>query len=95
LTGCASGIGRHLAGVLAVQGHRLLVTDTNQEALTAHATAMDWNPEQVLVRRLDVRNVEEWRTLIDLALTTWGRLDILNSDDRRYRTVDPEQSAQR
>ena len=37
LTGAASGIGRHLAGVLAGLGDRVLATDVNSEALKAAA----------------------------------------------------------
>lgn len=77
LTGCASGIGRHLAGVLAAQGHNLIVTDINEKALQSHAAAMGWEQERVLVRRLDVRAVEEWRRIVDLAVEKWERLDVL------------------
>lgn len=77
LTGCASGIGQHLAGVLAAQGHRLIVTDINEEGLRAYAQERAWSDQQVLVRRLDVRDATAWPALIELAVSTWGRLDVL------------------
>ena len=39
LTGCASGMGRHLTGVLLKLGHRVAATDVNETGLRAAAAA--------------------------------------------------------
>lgn len=77
LTGCASGIGRHLAGVLASRGHRLILTDIDEEALRELADAQGWKAPRVQVRRLDVSSAEDWSKVITLAVSSWGRLDVL------------------
>jgi 3-oxoacyl-[acyl-carrier protein] reductase len=77
LTGCASGIGRHLVDVLAQRGHYLIATDINLQALQAYAVQAGWNPERVLVHQLDVREAAAWEKIIKLAIDTWGCLDVL------------------
>ncbi|MBA2663990.1 MAG: SDR family oxidoreductase [Bradymonadaceae bacterium] len=77
LTGCASGIGRHMAIVLANKGHRLVCTDINIEALEALGEQEDWDPSQVVVRKLDVRQAQDWKYAIDEAVRLWGKLDVL------------------
>lgn len=77
LTGCASGIGRHLAGALARAGHRVLATDLNEAGLVQQAREGGWSPSQVLLRRLDVRDAAEWDSTLELARTHWGRIDVL------------------
>ncbi len=77
LTGCASGIGRHMAGVLAKQGHKLILTDINREALNELVKELSVSSEQLKVCRLDVRDLEAWTEVCDQAVTTWGHLDVL------------------
>ncbi len=77
LTGCASGIGQHLATVLAGQGHNLLATDYNLSALNTYASKVGWLPSQVILRQLDVRDPAEWEATIRQATEAWGRVDVL------------------
>lgn len=77
LTGCASGIGCHLAKILAADGHRLVCTDINLEALEALAEQCQWDDSRVLVRKLDVRQPEAWKRTIDDALRRFDRVDVL------------------
>ncbi|MFU8806670.1 MAG: SDR family oxidoreductase [Bradymonadaceae bacterium] len=77
LTGCASGIGCHLARVLAEDGHRLVCTDINIDALEACAEANGWDHSKVLVRKLDVRQPLEWKQTLDEAVKRFGRIDVL------------------
>lgn len=77
LTGCASGIGRHLAGVLAAQGHRLLLTDLNLPGLHEAAQQAGWDPTRTALRQLDVRDAAAWNGALDAAIERWGRLDVL------------------
>ncbi|MBI4208257.1 MAG: SDR family oxidoreductase [Deltaproteobacteria bacterium] len=77
LTGAASGIGLHLAGVFASRGYPLLVTDIHEQILQEQAEKLHWRSPQVLIQKLDVRDREQWKQTIDLAVQTWGRVDIL------------------
>lgn len=77
LTGCASGIGQHLADVLIAQGHRVLATDINLAALEEHARTQDWPTERTRVRRLDVRDAAAWAEVLQEAVSTFGSVDVL------------------
>lgn len=77
ITGAASGIGRHLAEVLAAKNHRLLLADVNEAGLAALVQARQWPADRVVCRSLDVRNAAQWQAMIDLAVGQWGRLDVL------------------
>lgn len=77
LTGAASGIGRHLCGVLAGRGDRVLATDVNAEALEAAAAADKWPPGLVRTQRLDIRSREQWEAALAAALAAFGRVDVL------------------
>jgi 3-oxoacyl-[acyl-carrier protein] reductase len=77
LTGAASGIGRHLAGRLLEEGHRLLATDADEGRLRAAARDEAWPSERLRLRVHDVRDAPAWPEVVDLALRTWGRLDVM------------------
>lgn len=77
LTGCASGIGLHLTGVLAGRGHRLVATDVDAAALSERARERGWDPAQVLLRQLDVRSAEAWEEALDAAERDLGAVDVV------------------
>lgn len=77
LTGCASGIGRHLADVLVARGENVLATDINLEALEAYARMRGWSDARVLLRQLDVRQASAWEALFQQAISTFGSVDVL------------------
>ncbi len=77
LTGCASGIGRHLAGALSARGHRILATDLDEEALGREAEARRWDRDRVGLHRLDVRREEDWEAALDAAASAFGRVDVV------------------
>lgn len=77
LTGCASGIGRHLTRALSNLGHQVLATDVNEEGLSTAAKADGWSDALVHRRRLDVRDGADWQRALDQALADFGRLDVL------------------
>ena len=74
LTGCANGIGRHLATVFYQRGDAVVITDVDEAGI--HNLTAAWDPDRVLVARLDVRNLANWRQIIDQTLARWGRIDI-------------------
>jgi 3-oxoacyl-[acyl-carrier protein] reductase len=77
LTGCASGIGRHLTGALAREGHRLIATDLDEVALAGAAEHEGWSHERVHRRKLDVRSEAEWESVMEAAESQLGGLDVL------------------
>lgn len=82
LTGCASGIGRHLAGALAGRGHRILATDLDDAALGRAADEGGWGAgghsrPAVMTRRLDVRSETDWDSAIAAAVEAWGVIDVV------------------
>lgn len=78
LTGCASGIGRHLTDVLAAQGHTVFATDLDEPAMRAHAEQSGlWPADRVHIRQLDVRDHLAWSTAFAEAVRTMGAVDVL------------------
>ena len=77
ITGCASGIGRHLADVALARGHRVLATDVNFEALVDHAAEAPWPEERARLGELDACNPDDWERLIGIAESEWGALDVV------------------
>lgn len=77
LTGCASGIGRHLAATLSDRGHRILATDLDEKALTAEAERRGWRADRVLLRKLDVRSEEDWDAALEAAIAGFGGVDVV------------------
>jgi NAD(P)-dependent dehydrogenase (short-subunit alcohol dehydrogenase family) len=76
LTGCASGIGRHLVGALAARGHRVVATDIDEARLAECEKADGWPEERVLRQGLDVRSEADWEAALDAA-EPWGGADVL------------------
>jgi 3-oxoacyl-[acyl-carrier protein] reductase len=75
VTGAASGIGRHWAGVLAARPDefRLVLADANEDGLRAA-----FEPREGLVlRAFDVRSPEAWQAVTDETISGFGRIDYL------------------
>lgn len=77
ITGSASGIGRHLTGVFAKNGYRVIATDININALRESAVENQWDSSGVILEELDVRVPGQWKSVIYRAVKEWGRIDIL------------------
>jgi NADP-dependent 3-hydroxy acid dehydrogenase YdfG len=76
ITGCGSGIARHLTTVLSRQGYRILATDVRVDALEKSAKDLGWDAERVHLKKLDVREADDWRAAIAAVVEAWGRLDV-------------------
>jgi len=77
ITGCASGIGKHLVGALSRRGFRVVATDVDLVTLEKKAVEETWDKENVRLGKLDVRNEEEWEAALDLAEREFGGLDVV------------------
>ncbi|MFA6240842.1 MAG: SDR family oxidoreductase [Candidatus Hydrogenedentales bacterium] len=76
MTGCASGIGRHVADLLLARGERVYATDVNVDAMTEYALKTGWPKERVRMDKLDVRNVEAWDEVFGRAVEQFGKIDV-------------------
>ncbi len=74
ITGCGSGIGRHLARVFYQEGARVAISDLREETMDYVA---DWESERYLRQKLDVRLWSDWERAIQATLDKWGRIDVL------------------
>lgn len=77
ITGCASGIGKHMAGVMARAGATVVLTDVEEAGLAATAQALGGVGSTVRVHRLDVSKAEQWESVITSTISDFGRIDIL------------------
>ena len=75
ITGAASGIGKHWAGVLAKRPdeYRLALADINESGLRAAFS----ESQALRLHRLDVRSPEGWQALIRDTLQAYGHIDYL------------------
>lgn len=77
LTGCASGIGRHLTGALLRRGAAVHATDLHLDALRAAAAEDGWDRERADLHALDVRSAAQWEARVAEAAARHGRIDVL------------------
>ena len=76
LTGCASGMGRHMTTVFLRQGHRVVATDVAVERLEQASIDEGWDPSRVRLFKLDVTNYDEWQEVFSKAVQEWGGIDV-------------------
>jgi 3(or 17)beta-hydroxysteroid dehydrogenase len=74
VTGAASGIGRACARRLAAEGARVIAADRDEVGVRAVAEALG-PPHLACV--LDVTDEAAWKSAVDLAVATFGRVDVL------------------
>lgn len=74
ITGCSSGFGRALAEAVLKQGGSLLATAREPEQL--HALIEPY-PKTAKAVRLDVTSSQDIQAAVDLAIATFGRIDVL------------------
>ncbi|MFC9707677.1 SDR family oxidoreductase [Paenibacillus sp. NPDC056933] len=77
ITGASSGIGEATARVLAEQGAHVVIGARRLERLEALATAIRSEGGSVEYQSLDVTELEEMKAIVELALTRFGRLDVI------------------
>ena len=75
VTGAAQGIGRGIALVLAEAGARIVIGDIQDAAATVAEVRSAGGQAVSMV--MDTSSPEDARALVDLAVTEYGRLDVL------------------
>lgn len=86
VTGAASGLGAADAATLAREGASVILTDLNEELGQSVAASIQGS----MFLKHDVRDEGSWVSVIDAAMTHFGRLDILvnNAGVVAYGTVE-------
>jgi 3(or 17)beta-hydroxysteroid dehydrogenase len=74
VTGGASGLGAAMARMLVREGARVAITDLNEASGQALAKELG---EAARFWRLDVTQEEDWSSVVDAVLATFGRLDVV------------------
>ncbi|MBN2452216.1 MAG: SDR family oxidoreductase [Lentisphaeria bacterium] len=77
VTGAASGMGLLSAQELSRDGARVVLADVNAEAVEAAAEGIRGNGNEAIGLTVDVRRYDQVKRAADMALTTFGRIDIL------------------
>jgi len=78
LTGAASGIGRATAILFAKEGAKQVLSDIDEEGLNETLKLIsDDAKERTKITVVDVRNQNEVKAMIDLAIEKYGRIDVL------------------
>jgi NAD(P)-dependent dehydrogenase (short-subunit alcohol dehydrogenase family) len=77
ITGGASGFGKEFARLGASLGMKLVLADIEQGALDATVAELEAAGASVIVRRTDVSKAEEVQALADVAISAFGRINLL------------------
>ncbi len=77
ITGAGSGMGRVAAGLFAAQGARVVVADYNGAAADETVAAVTAAGGQASAIRADVSNEADARSMVEHAVATFGRVDVL------------------
>lgn len=80
VTGAANGIGAAIALRLAEEGARVLVADVEDEAAAANVDKIRNTGGIAESFRVNVRERNEIQTMVETAVSHWGRLDIMMSN---------------
>lgn len=77
ITGSSRGIGRATAELLAVRGHRVVISSRNQDRCDAVAAAIVEAGGEAIAIACHVGRENERAALIERTLAAWGRIDHL------------------
>lgn len=76
LTGCASGMAKHLTNVLQARGDYVFATDVNLAALEQCARELGWPEDRVPLRQLDVTDPDAWERVFAEAVAAFDHIDV-------------------
>ncbi|MGW7544788.1 SDR family NAD(P)-dependent oxidoreductase [Streptomyces sp. NPDC054770] len=74
VTGAAGGIGAAIAELAIARGHRVMLTDVDEDAVMARARALG---ERAAAQALDIRSHADWSGAFDAARARFGTVDVL------------------
>ncbi len=77
ITGGASGLGKSSAILLAREGAKIVITDLDEENGNEVVQQIKENGGEAIFIRQDVSKEEEWASIIDTTLKTYGKLHVL------------------
>lgn len=77
ITGSASGIGKSTALKFAAEGDRVVVADFNEQAGQAVVDQIKANGGEAIFVKTDVSKYEDVEALVDQAVKTYGRIDVI------------------
>jgi NADP-dependent 3-hydroxy acid dehydrogenase YdfG len=77
ITGASSGIGEATARLLAEQGAHVVIGARRVDRLETLASSIRSEGGSVEYHTLDVTQLEEMQTIVELALSRYGRLDVI------------------
>ncbi|WP_408894575.1 SDR family oxidoreductase [Paenibacillus taichungensis] len=77
ITGASSGIGEATARLLAEQGAHVVIGARRVDRLETLASSIRSEGGTVEYHTLDVTQLEEMQTIVELALSRYGRLDVI------------------
>lgn len=77
ITGAGSGMGRVAAAMFAGEGARVVVADANETAADQTVAAVTGAGGQAIAVRADVSQEADARGMIEAAVATFGRIDVL------------------
>ncbi|WP_339239763.1 SDR family oxidoreductase [Paenibacillus sp. FSL R5-0517] len=77
ITGASSGIGEATARLLAEQGAHVVIGARRVDRLEVLASAIRSEGGSVEYHALDVTQLEDMQTIVELALSRYGRLDVI------------------
>lgn len=77
ITGASSGIGEATARLLAEHGAHVIIGARRVDRLEALASSIRSEGGSVEYHALDVTQLEEMQTIVELALSRYGRLDVI------------------
>lgn len=80
VTGSGSGIGRETALAFAREGAQVVVADIDPDGASGTVAEVDDAGGKATVCRVDVSDDESVREMVDLAVRTYGRLDVLHNN---------------
>jgi NAD(P)-dependent dehydrogenase (short-subunit alcohol dehydrogenase family) len=77
ITGAGSGIGRAMANLFAKEGAKIVAGEWNDKTLTEVVAEVHAAGSEITGMKFNVANQAEAESLVDTAVSTYGRLDIL------------------
>lgn len=77
ITGAAGGMGLTMAQTFAEEGAKVIAADIQFDLLQDEVNKINASGGEALPLKLDVSNADEWKTVVDQTVKTYGKIDIL------------------